>query len=225
MIVDARDDFVTKPATEVIGIEVANGIYAPVASFCDIFIMNSKEVPVHIKKGATVARYELLPTGTASERDQQINAIREDDNSGAVIEVGDDPDKVNVRKLVSDYKDIFSFDGEIGSTNLCKHDIELMPNATPVAEPLRRHAQIEKTAVRDQIKDMLEKDIIEPSSSSWASAYVLVKKKNGKMRFCVDYRRVNSMTKKNVYPLPRLDDCLDFMSNKVYFTLLDFSSG
>lgn len=84
---------------------------------------------------------------------------------------------------------------------------------------------MEKQAVKEQIADMLSKGIIEESTSPWASAYVLVKKKNGQWRFCVDYSRVNELTKKNAYPLPRLDDCLDFMGGKNYFTLLDFASG
>jgi hypothetical protein len=72
---------------------------------------------------------------------------------------------------------------------------------------------------------MLEEGIVEESSSPWASAYVLAKKKNGEMRLCIDFRRLNQVTKKTVYPLPHIEECLETLSGKHYFTRLDFKSG
>ena len=75
------------------------------------------------------------------------------------------------------------------------------------------------------VNDMREQDIIRPSVSPWASPVVLVPKKDGKFRFCVDYRRLNSVTKKDVFPLPRIDDILDTLGRAKYFTSLDLASG
>ena len=75
------------------------------------------------------------------------------------------------------------------------------------------------------VKDMLEKGVIRPSASAWASPIVLVPKRDGSLRFCVDYRKVNSITKKDVYPLPRIDDILDTLSEARYFSTLDLASG
>jgi hypothetical protein len=72
---------------------------------------------------------------------------------------------------------------------------------------------------------MFEKKVIQPSLSAWASPIVLVPKKDGTQRFCVDYQRVNAITKKDVYPLPRIDDILDTLSGMKYFSTLDLCSG
>ncbi|GBN89139.1 Transposon Ty3-I Gag-Pol polyprotein [Araneus ventricosus] len=72
---------------------------------------------------------------------------------------------------------------------------------------------------------MLKEDVIQPSDSPWSSPIVLVKKKNGEWRFCVDYRRLNKITKKGVYPLPRIDDALDCLSGAKIFSIMDLKSG
>ena len=72
---------------------------------------------------------------------------------------------------------------------------------------------------------MLNNDIIQPSSSPWASAVVLVRKKNGSLRFCVDYCKVNAFTRKDAYSLPQVDDALDALACCKWFTTLDLLSG
>ena len=72
---------------------------------------------------------------------------------------------------------------------------------------------------------MLAKNIIKPSRSPWASPVVLVMKKDGTFRFCVDYRKVNAVTKKDVYPLPRIDDTIDRLQGASYFSSIDLAYG
>ena len=79
--------------------------------------------------------------------------------------------------------------------------------------------------VEELVADMRKKGIIQPSVSAWASPIVLVPKKDDTLRFCVDYRKVNAVTKKDVYPLPRIDDILDTLGKSRYFTTLDLASG
>ena len=75
------------------------------------------------------------------------------------------------------------------------------------------------------VQEMLEQKVIEPSESPWASPIVLVQKKNGGVRFCVDYRKLNGLTKLDEFPLPRIDDTLDLLSGARYFITLDLASG
>ena len=84
---------------------------------------------------------------------------------------------------------------------------------------------MQREVVRGLLKEMLENDIIQPSCSGWASPIVLVKKKEGSVRFCVDYRRLNEVTRKDAYPLPRIDDTLETLSHSQLFSTLDLASG
>ena len=130
-----------------------------------------------------------------------------------------------VQKLLNRYADIFSkHDADYGRTSLIKHQIEI-ENAKPFKEPPRRvpyHLQEDNDKA---IEDMLAKNVIEPSSSPWAAGVVLVKKKDGSTRFCVDYRKLNRVTVKDAYPLPRIDDSLNQMSGAKWFSTLDLCSG
>ena len=82
------------------------------------------------------------------------------------------------------------------------------------------NAEVEK-----HVKEMLENKVIEPSKSPWASRVVLVKKKDGSSRFCIDYRRLNAITKKDAYPIPRIDETLDQLAECKWFSSLDLHSG
>ena len=72
---------------------------------------------------------------------------------------------------------------------------------------------------------MLSRGVIRPSTSPWASPVVLVQKKDGSTRFCLDYRKLSSLTQKDAYPLPRVDDTLDTLAELKLFSTLDLSSG
>ena len=76
-----------------------------------------------------------------------------------------------------------------------------------------------------QLDQMLTMGVIQPSESPWASSVVLVRKKDGSLRFCVDYRKLNSVTKPNVFPMPRINDMLDQLGKSKYFSTLDLAAG
>lgn len=98
-------------------------------------------------------------------------------------------------------------------------------NHRPVYTPPYRRSLRDQTAITEQTQILLRDDRIEPSTSPWCSPVVLVKKKDGTTRFCVDYRKLNDATTKDSFPLPRLDDIFDQISGSNYFTKLDFKNG
>lgn len=104
------------------------------------------------------------------------------------------------------------------------HTIDVQ-SANPIHQGLRRTSPREREIISQHVHEMLAMGVIRPSTSPWASAVVLAKKKDGADRFCVDYRRLNEVTVKDVYPLPRIDDMLAALAGKKYFTSLDAASG
>ncbi|CAF1594710.1 unnamed protein product, partial [Didymodactylos carnosus] len=98
-------------------------------------------------------------------------------------------------------------------------------NHRPVYTPPYRQSQKDQEILIQETNKLLKQGRIEPSISPWSSTVVLIKKKDGSIRFCVDYRKLNTITTKDSYPLPRIDDILDQLSDSLYFTKFDFKSG
>ena len=103
--------------------------------------------------------------------------------------------------------------------------IDLVPGAGPVSIAPYRMAPAELVELKKQIGELLEKQFIRPSASPWGAPVLLVKKKDGGSRLCVDYRQLNKMTIKNKYPLPRLDDLMDQLHGTLVFSKIDLQSG
>ena len=85
--------------------------------------------------------------------------------------------------------------------------------------------ETKRQQIAKEVQKMLLANIIQPSASPWSSPVLLLEKPNGEFRFCVDYRRLNGQTKKDVYPLLRIDETLDALGNAAWFSTLDFQSG
>ena len=123
------------------------------------------------------------------------------------------------------YRDQFVFEGDaLGIVKGVVHRIDT-GNAYPVSKHPYRCSLKEKQIIEEQIQDMLARGIIEPIASEWASPVVIVIKRDCTMRFCVDYRGVNHLTKPDNYPLPRLDDSLDMLGNSDTYSTMDACSA
>ena len=129
-----------------------------------------------------------------------------------------------LKNLLKEYSDVFAMSkSELGCCDLVQHEIDtdgdspikLQPYCLPV---------IQREKVAQMIHEMKDQGVVKPSSP-WSSPIVLVPKKDGSLRFCVDYRRLNSITKKDVYPLPRIEDILITLGKAKYFSTLDLAAG
>ncbi|GFX93612.1 retrovirus-related Pol polyprotein from transposon 412 [Trichonephila clavipes] len=133
--------------------------------------------------------------------------------------------KNSAERLFQEFEDVFSRNSsDIGHTTVTQHRIDTADHP-PIKQHPRRLPFAKQEEVGTLLREMQENDIIEPSSSPWASPIVLVRKKDGSTRFCVDYRKLNDVTKKDSYPLPRIDDTLDTLSGHKWFSTLDLKSG
>lgn len=134
-------------------------------------------------------------------------------------------EKTRFAKLLLEYQDVFARSSDdLGCTNLVKHTIDT-GSAHPIRQPSRRLPYGKREIEEQEVKKMLDKGIIEPSKSPWSSGIVLVTKKDGSTRFCVDYRRLNDVTVKDSYPIPRVSDCFDALSGSKWFNCMDLCSG
>ena len=141
------------------------------------------------------------------------------------IELNHVPAKMRrrIRKMLKPFSSMWK--GGLGTVKVTKHRIPTVEDAKPVfSQPYRAGPEARKV-VKESVEDMLDKGVIEPAQSEWASPVVLVPKPDGTLRFCVDYRKLNAITVKDTYPLPRMDDCLDSLGDASIFTTLDCNSG
>jgi hypothetical protein len=134
-------------------------------------------------------------------------------------------DRDAVRKLIENSRAVFaSKQSPFGHTTIIQHGIET-GHQTPIKQALRRPPFHIRAEAEAEVEKMLKSGVIEPSRSPWSSPIVLVRKKDSTLRFCIDYRKLNAVTCKDSYPLPRIDDSLDALGQAPIFTTLDLASG
>ena len=136
-------------------------------------------------------------------------------------------DKAAVQEAVLSHHSVFAVsDEELGETNLVEHEIKLTDNTT-ITTPPRRLPYALRTELEEELERLLNTGCIEPSTSPYSSGLVLVRKKDGSLRVCVDYRALNRVTVPDRYPMPRIDELIDTVGKcqGKYFTSLDLMKG
>ena len=130
-------------------------------------------------------------------------------------------EKAKAQQLFLEYDDVF-FRGpfDVGQTTLVEQTINT-GNHRSIREALRRHPIDQLETIDQHVDGLIKNDFVEPAASPWASSVLLVKKKDGSYRLCVDYRAVNAVTYKDTYPLPHIDTCSGSMDGAVWFSTLD----
>lgn len=142
------------------------------------------------------------------------------------LRVGGTPEQqARLGALLRQFVDVFAVrDEDLGYTDRVKHEIPLIDDK-PISQPYRRIPPTQFEEVREHISGLLRKGVIHESSSSYASPVVLVRKADKSLRLCVDYRRLNSKTKRDAFPLPRIDESLDALGGAQMFSTIDLASG
>ena len=134
-------------------------------------------------------------------------------------------EQTRVRDFVLEAHDVFALSElERGEVEGIRHEIDT-GDSPPIRQPPRRVPFSLRPTIKGLVDNMLKTKVVQESNSPWSSPVVLVKKKSGEYRFCVDYRALNAVTRKDVFPMPRIDDMLDQLGGKKIFTTLDARSG
>ncbi|GBM39276.1 Transposon Ty3-I Gag-Pol polyprotein [Araneus ventricosus] len=186
-------------------------------------VLNLNNTPKILDKGAVIATCE--PVVDIVVRPQEFSEAQHLSSILESLEMLNEKQRREVRKLLKEFQNLLSTcDADAGHCNMTQHRINTGDHP-PIKQYPRRLPLARKEEADPLVKDMVGNGIIEESSGPWASPIVLVKKKDGSTRFCVDYRKLNEITKKDSYPLPRIDDTLDALNGSQWFTTLDLKSG
>ncbi|KAL5460004.1 hypothetical protein EMCRGX_G033412 [Ephydatia muelleri] len=194
------------------GVIVARAITCPSDGLVPIRILNPRECSIELKKGTELAKMDHIEQG--SILNVSVTTSRESSTTNQLLwemvnKVGDclgTKEKEQLYVLLQEYADVFCFrSNELGRTSVLRHHINI-ENASPIHQLPRRVPQARREEVRRLLREMLDNGVIEPSDSSWSSPVVLAKKKDGSLRFCVDYRK-------------------DTLGGSKFFTTLDLASG
>eukprot|EP00794_Sanderia_malayensis_P011340 gene11340-biopygen9039 len=162
--------------------------------------------------------------------DDSVQTMVEGQQNTAEVPIGDfklehlsDDEQAELLRVLERHH-VWPTSEKLGTTHLVEHPIDVQ-GAQPVRQRPYRVPETKRKIIAQEIQKMLLSEVIQPSASPWSSPVVLIEKPNGEYRFCVDYRRLNAVTKKDAYPLPRIDETLDALGNAKVFTTIDLQSG
>ncbi|KAL6730446.1 hypothetical protein Aduo_001423 [Ancylostoma duodenale] len=210
------------------------------AGVSEVPLLNTDVDPIVLKAGTVVGQWEhdecgytkvvaqevpadmltLNKPGFSAEGRQQLLKDYLVKNRGS-----DAVDERELWKVVDEFNDVFAVaDRELTQTSLVVHEVDT-GDTLPIKQRTRPVPLGARAEFKGMIKELLDRGIIEESSSDWASPVVLVKKKDGSLRLCIDYRELNKHTKQDAYLLPRIDSILQSLEGRQYFSTLDMASG
>ena len=226
-----------------LGIDVQT-VYATLADGSNrimVVLRNNTRDWLEIKKGMPVAHMVAaneVPKVTnlfSAEQTKEQSTLTETERQDLLLEKLDlsgleawPPEQAEqARSLLKEYHDIFSLEKrDMGHTNATKHKIVLKyPDTLPFKERFCRIPPPQLDEVREHLKLMLDAGVIRPSNSPWCNAVVLVRKKDGSLCFCIDFRKLNSLTVKDSHPLPCICETLESLTGAAHFSTFDMNSG
>ncbi|KAL8105009.1 hypothetical protein AgCh_028971 [Apium graveolens] len=143
-----------------------------------------------------------------------------------VVDTKRETPEIHTIPVVNEFEDVFPKDlPGLPPDREIEFAIDLASDTAPVSKAPYRLAPAEMKELADQLQDLLDKGMIRPGVSPWGAPVFFVKKKDGSMRLCIDYRKLNKLTIKNKYPLPRIDDLFDQLKDATCFSKIDLRAG
>lgn len=192
-------------------------------------------------KGSKIKLQGILPSVTTEIKEisgKQVAKLNEGNDLWAAVLIAPKTDNTSmqeyymlqgipkeIQSILADFGDLFLAPTELPPSRAYDHSISLLPNTVPVNCRPYRYSPDQKLEIERQVAKMLHSSLVVPSLSPFASPVLMVKKKDGSWRFCVDYRKLNSYTIKNKFPMPIIDELLDEIAGARYFTKLNLNSG
>ena len=187
-------------------------------------VHNHRPEPLQLHAGQSISVLEVVHLAEASASAPPSSPHPPSPCQPALPENLSPLQQQQLNELFKEFQDVFSQgDNDLGNTPLLQHGIET--NGPSLRQPYRRQNPAVRREEMAQVQQMLSSDVIRPSNSPWASPVVMVRKKDGSLRFCVDFRQLNAATVKDAHPLPRIDDLLDALRGAKWFSTLDLKSG
>ncbi len=134
--------------------------------------------------------------------------------------------KIQTVPVVCEFSDVFPEElPGLPPEREVEFSIDLIPGTTPISIAPYRMAPTELKELKTQLQELVDRGFVRPSHSPWGAPVLFVKKKDGSLRLCIDYRQLNKVTIKNKYPLPRIDDLFDQLKGATVFSKIDLRSG
>src|SRR6218665_664524 len=227
----------TRPTVLNTGLVVAGAVLPKRTTGLTMRVLNPTDRAIRLKKGIRCDLEEVVVLERPAENLQTGDcfATRQVETSEveSTIEplwrnVADDvPAEIRqkLKNILLEHRAAFSLsEWDLGYTDILQHKIDT-GNESPVRQPLRRQPLVLLPLIDEQVELMLSQGLIEKSYGDWASNVVIVTKKDGSPRFCIDYRAVNNKTRKDAFPLPLISECLDTLGGSSWFSTFDLRSG
>jgi len=201
---------------------------------CSLFLLNLNQKTVKINQNTVIGMFNCVDrveeecVQEANDDDHNDDTVLPEYLNHLVDNVSEkltDFEKDQLIELIKEFSCVFAQPNKpLGQTDLVTHKIDT-GHHKPIKLPPRRVPLAKKEAVDREIDKLLKDKLIEPSSSPWSAPICLVTKKDGTPRFCVDFRKLNAITKKDAYPLPKPDDTFEALTGSRWYHVVDMQTG